>query len=59
MTQHDDKLGIQKQTAPAKSQDTTSRDQTQRLSQEEMQRRYLEQQRRLACPGCAEEPFLG
>ena len=30
------------------------------LSDKEAGRRaYLEQQRRLACPGCGEEPFLG
>ncbi len=29
------------------------------MSPEEMQAAYLEQQRRLACPGCGEEPFLG
>jgi hypothetical protein len=23
------------------------------------QRRYLEKQQRLACPGCGEEPFIG
>ncbi len=28
-------------------------------SQEELHRLYLEQQRRLACPGCGEAPFLG
>lgn len=28
-------------------------------SQEEMLRAYHEQQRRLGCPGCGEEPFLG
>lgn len=39
-------------------QEPTSKDPPQ-LSQEEMKCRYLEQQRRLACPGCAEEPFLG
>jgi len=54
----DDKLGTQKQTASTSSQDT-SRDEAQKPSQEEMQRLYLEQQRRLACPGCGEEPFLG
>jgi hypothetical protein len=27
--------------------------------QEQMRRAYLEQQRRLSCPGCGEEPFLG
>jgi hypothetical protein len=26
---------------------------------EELYKAYLEQQRRLACPGCGEEPFLG
>ena len=29
------------------------------MSPEEMQAAYLDQQRRLACPGCGEEPFLG
>lgn len=29
------------------------------MSPEEMQAAYLEQQRRLACPGCGESPFLG
>jgi len=28
-------------------------------TQEEVRRHYLEQQRLRACPGCAEEPFLG
>ncbi|MDZ4849728.1 MAG: hypothetical protein SGI77_10565 [Pirellulaceae bacterium] len=28
-------------------------------SDQEMYEAYLEQQRRLACPGCGEEPFLG
>ncbi len=28
-------------------------------SDAEMYKAYLEQQRRLACPGCGEEPFLG
>jgi len=27
--------------------------------EETVRRAYLEQQRRLACPGCGEEPFLG
>ncbi len=27
--------------------------------QAEMQKRYLQQQQRLACPGCGESPFLG
>ncbi len=27
--------------------------------EEAARRAYLEQQRRLACPGCGEEPFLG
>jgi hypothetical protein len=27
-------------------------------SQEELYQRYEEQQRRLACPACGEEPFL-
>ena len=30
-----------------------------KLTAEEMQAAYLEQQRRLACPGCGESPFLG
>lgn len=29
------------------------------LTAEELQRLYEEQQRRLACPGCGEEPFIG
>jgi len=29
------------------------------MSLDEMQAAYIEQQRRLACPGCGEEPFLG
>ena len=28
-------------------------------SDAEMYQAYLEQQRRLACPGCGEEPFMG
>lgn len=28
-------------------------------SQSQMRKAYLEQQRRRACPGCGEEPFLG
>ena len=28
-------------------------------SDAEMYKAYLEQQRRLSCPGCGEEPFLG
>lgn len=28
-------------------------------SQEELRERYEQQQRRLACPACGEEPFLG
>ncbi|MDZ4850389.1 MAG: hypothetical protein SGI77_13975 [Pirellulaceae bacterium] len=28
-------------------------------SDQELYEAYLEQQRRLACPGCGEEPFLG
>lgn len=28
------------------------------LTQEDLRRRYEEQQRRLACPGCGEEPFI-
>lgn len=28
------------------------------VSQEELRERYEEQQRRLACPSCGEEPFL-
>ncbi len=58
MLRHDDKLGTQKQTASASSQET-SRDEPQQISQEELRRRYLQQQRRLACPGCGEEPFIG
>lgn len=27
--------------------------------QERLRQAYLEQQRRLSCPGCGEEPFLG
>ena len=30
-----------------------------RTTQEELHAAYLLQQRRLACPGCGEEPFLG
>ncbi len=30
-----------------------------KMTAEEMQAAYLEQQRRLACPGCGESPFLG
>jgi hypothetical protein len=29
------------------------------LAAEEFQELYEEQQRRMACPGCGEEPFLG
>ena len=58
MTQPTNNLDSQQRTVTASSPDT-SRDAPQQLSQEEMQRRYLEQQRRLACPGCGEEPFLG
>ncbi len=29
------------------------------MSPDEMHAAYIEQQRRLACPGCGEEPFLG
>jgi len=58
MLRHDDKLGTQKKNASASSQET-SRDESQQISQEELRRRYLEQQRRLACPGCGEEPFIG
>ena len=28
-------------------------------TEDELYEAYLEQQRRLACPGCGEEPFLG
>ncbi len=31
---------------------------SQAKKQEQMRQAYLEQQRRLACPGCGEEPFL-
>ncbi len=58
MTQQADKLDTQQPTTSTDSQDT-SRDVPQQPSQEEMQRRYLQQQQRLACPGCGEEPFLG
>lgn len=30
-----------------------------RMSEEEARRAYLEQQKRLSCPGCGESPFLG
>lgn len=30
-----------------------------RITAEELQERYEEQQRRLSCPGCGEEPFIG
>jgi len=58
MTPQTDKPDAQQQIASASSQDT-SRDVPQQPSQEEMRRRYLQQQQRLACPGCGEEPFLG
>jgi hypothetical protein len=29
------------------------------LSQDELHERYQEQQQRLACPSCGEDPFLG
>ena len=29
------------------------------LTQEELRERYEQQQSRLACPSCGEEPFLG
>ncbi len=58
MTQQNNNLDTQQQTASAASKEISLED-TQKLSQEEMRSRYLEQQRRLACPGCGEEPFLG
>ncbi len=58
MTQSTDQPETQQPTPSVASQDN-SPDAPQQLSQEEMQRRYLEQQQRLACPGCSEEPFLG
>jgi hypothetical protein len=58
MTQPTSNLDTQQQTASTASQDAT-RDVSQQHSQEEMRRLYLEQQQRLACPGCGEEPFLG
>ncbi len=58
MTQPTEKLDAQQQTDSTASQDA-SHDVPQQILQEEMRRRYLEQQRRLACPGCGEEPFLG
>jgi len=58
MLRNDDKLDTQKQTALTSSQET-ARDEAQQVSQDEFRRRYLEQQRRLACPGCGEEPFIG
>jgi len=58
MTQHTEQLDRQQQTASVSSQ-AGFRQPPQELSQEEMRRRYLEQQRRLACPGCGEAPFLG
>jgi len=60
MTQPTSNLDTQQPTASTTSQDAT-RDVSQQLSQEEIElrRHYLEQQQRLACPGCGEEPFLG
>jgi len=58
MNQHDNQLDDQQSKVSASLQET-ARDAPQQLSQEEMRRLYLEQQRRLACPGCGEAPFLG
>lgn len=58
LSQNDDKLAAQKQTASSASQETT-REEPRQISQAELRRRYLEQQRQLACPGCGEEPFVG
>jgi len=58
MHQHDNQLDDQQSKVSA-SLPETARDASLQLSQEEMHKLYLEQQRRLACPGCGEEPFLG
>lgn len=58
MSQQKEHLDEPQQTDSTPSPET-SRDASHELSPEEFRRRYLEQQRRLACPGCGEEPFLG
>ncbi|TWU64525.1 hypothetical protein V7x_00690 [Crateriforma conspicua] len=47
---------ISKEDSQAKAESTGAND---KAEQERLQKLYLEQQRRLACPGCGESPFLG
>ena len=58
MVQHAEQHDHEQHTTSASSQET-SRDTRHELSQDELRRRYVEQQKRLACPGCGESPFLG
>jgi hypothetical protein len=41
------------------SEQTTAAAERWQPTQEELERLYLEQQRRLACPSCGDAPFLG
>ncbi len=58
MKQCDSQFDDQQSKISASSQEPLI-DEAKPISQEEIRRLYLEQQRRLACPGCGEEPFLG